>query len=241
MNRAAPNYAALLFVTLAATALLINRIPRPDKEPTVAITSPPLQPPPQKIPTFASPSQCVLQPGPRDGKDIWTTTVLPYTDRVQRGVGGGLHDGRLRVGGWGDWYYSLIQFDLALMPKSAKSATLCLYCYNISGGGTPLFVDLITQPWDWQTAGTGFDKERLWWKDRPGTELWPPGTAFSTPVQGQWYVLDITSLYNAWQKGSVLNWGVQLRPYFNLNNNFDEFYSSNCEDPKLRPKLVVEF
>jgi hypothetical protein len=46
--------------------------------------------------------------------DIWTTSVFSYDpDTHFDGIGGGLNDDRLIVGGWGDWYYSLLQFDLS--------------------------------------------------------------------------------------------------------------------------------
>lgn len=88
--------------------------------------------------------QVVLQPGPVDSQDIWTTSVYSYADGTGPGTGGGLNDHRLRVGGWDDEYDSLIQFNLAGLPTNATSAVLYLYCYNLSGGGTPLYFDGVT-------------------------------------------------------------------------------------------------
>ncbi|MPN16703.1 hypothetical protein SDC9_164048 [bioreactor metagenome] len=65
-------------------------------------------------------------------------------------------------------------------------------------------------------------------------------TPLATPALGQWYAVDITTLYNGWKNGTYLNYGVQFRPVSYSDNNFDEFYSSDyMEDPTLRPKLVV--
>ncbi len=180
----------------------------------------------------------VLQPGPSDGKDIFTTSVYSYADGGS-GPGGGANDFHLRVGGWGDFYYSLLQFDLSVLPTNASSAVLYLYCYNLSGGGTPLYLDRITQKWDWRTMGTGRDHDRLWWADRPSAEQWSDGQ-LATPDAGQWYAVDITTLYNAWGNGTWPNYGLQFRPVLNFNNNFDEFYSADyIGDPTLRPKLVI--
>src|SRR5579885_1784889 len=42
-------------------------------------------------------------------QDIWTTSVFSFTGGGG-GPGGGLADDLLKVGGWGDEYYSLLQF-----------------------------------------------------------------------------------------------------------------------------------
>jgi YD repeat-containing protein len=180
----------------------------------------------------------VLQPGPTNGKDIWTTSTYSYASCSSPGPGGGLDNPYLRVGGWGDSYYSLLQFDLSTLPAKATSAVLYLYCYNLSGNGTQLYFDRITGSWDWKTSGSGCDRDRLWWADKPAAvQLFE--TPLATPALGQWYAVDITTLYNDWKNGTYPNYGVQLRPV-SISNNFDEFYSSDyVEDPTLRPKLVV--
>jgi hypothetical protein len=180
----------------------------------------------------------VLQPGPVDGKDIWTTSVYSYAPCAST-PGGGLNDYELRVGGYGDLYYILMQFDLAGLPSSASSAVLYLYCYQLSTGGTSLYLDRITNTWNWATFSTGCDSNRLWWADKPGAVQWNPNS-IATPVQGQWYAVDITTLYNAWQNGTYPNYGLQFRPVSYNNNNFDQFYSSDyMDDPTLRPKLII--
>jgi len=180
----------------------------------------------------------VVQPGPLDSQDIWTTSFYSYAPGGST-PGGGQNDNRLRVGGWGDLYYSLLQFNLADLPTNVTSAVLYLYCYNQSGGGTTMYFDRVTSSWDWRTSGTGRDHERLWWADQPSSSLW--GTnPIPNPTQGQWYSVDITALYNAWQNGTYPNYGVQFRPVNSGNNNFNEFYSADyTDDLSLRPKLVI--
>lgn len=183
-------------------------------------------------------AQYVIQPGPADSKDIWTTSVYSFAGGA--GIpGGGLNDNKLHLGGWGDLYYSLIQFDLSQVPPNATSAVLYLYCfYNNNGSGTPMYLDRITQAWDWRTSGTGPDRERLWWADRPAATQWIPNT-IPAGVPGQWYAVNITGLYNAWQSGLYPNYGLQLRPQLNWNN-WNSFYSGDYTgDPTLRPKLVI--
>ncbi len=179
-----------------------------------------------------------IQPGPTAGKDIWTTSMYSYAEGGG-GPGGGRDNYQLRVGGWGDLYYSLLEFDLSTGHTQAESAVLYLYCYHTSGGGTPMDLYRITEPWDWRTQGTGADRERLWWADRPPVEMWNQ-FELPAPTAGKWYAIDITDLYRAWKEGSLPNYGLQLQPLLISGNNFNEFYSADyAEDPSLRPRIVI--
>lgn len=184
------------------------------------------------------PQTVILQPGPGEGKDIWTTSIFSYAPGGG-GPGGGRDDEELVVGGWGDLYYSLLEFNLNGMPARASTARLELFPFTQRGiGTTGIYLDRITEFWDWRTQGTGRDRQRLWWADRPAAVQWIPG-ALPEPTLGQWYSIDITDLYNAWQNGTYSNDGVQLRPVFN-DNRWSEFYSSDyLGDPTLRPRLIV--
>lgn len=194
----------------------------------------------QPAPAFPPPDQggLVCQPGPGEGKDIWTTSQLSYAPGGEV-PGGGIADEILRVGGWGDQYCSLLEFKLAGMPAKADSAVIYLYCGKTTGGGARMCLDRITQPWDWKNSGTGRDRERLWWADRPPATPWKD-QVLPVAVAGQWYAIEITDLYNAWQKGVYPNFGVQLRPEKQPNERFNYFFSSRYPNvPLLRPKLVV--
>jgi hypothetical protein len=181
--------------------------------------------------------QIILQPGPGEAKDIWTTDTYPHTDVPRQG--GGLDDFKLEVGGWDDIYHSLIEFDLSGLPASSPLVSLELFPGVPKGDGTTaIFLDRITEPWDWKTQGTGPDRERLWWVDRPDAEPLSPD-ALPEPVVGTWYRIDLTELFNRWQDGTYPNYGVQLRPERN-DNRWSIFWSGDNEDvPELRPRLVV--
>lgn len=187
---------------------------------------------------IACSAEYVLQPGPGAGKDIWTTSHYSYAPGDST-PGGGLNDHSLVIGGWGDWYYSLLQFDLSGLPPVAQSARLDLYCYQQRGATTTsMYLERIVESWDWRTQGTGRDKERLWWQDKPAATPWS-SAPLAAPTVGQWYSIELTDLYNAWQAGVYPNYGLQLRPV-NSDNRWSEFYSSDfLDDPSLRPKLVV--
>jgi hypothetical protein len=190
--------------------------------------------------------EIILQPGPNNGKDIWTTSVFSYTDEGG-GPGGGLDNEHLRVGGWGDYYHSLLEFDLTELPAIAASARIELYAFNRNTQRYPtgIWLDRITEFWDWRTQGTGADRERMWWIDRPNAVQWNQDVFQPLPVPAfdQWYTIDITNLYNAWQASGngIDNFGIQLRPA-SINQNQNSFYSSNyLDDPTLRPKLVINY
>lgn len=174
-------------------------------------------------------SALTFRPGPRNSKDIWTTSVYSYAPDRQF-PGGGLDNDQLRVGGWGDDYWGLMEFDLRTLPMRAAQVRLELYCHAIgNGGGTPMQVHRITEPWSW--------KDRLWWADRPDMVLssetiHPPATADS------WYSMDITALYNGWQSGQFPNHGLALVP-METWNNFNHFVSGDTTNVALRPRLVV--
>ena len=180
----------------------------------------------------------VYQPSNDIGvQDIWTTSIFSSAPGGG-GPGGGLNNEQLRVGGWGDLYYSLIQFDLSQLPPVGLKVELQLYMPQVTGAGTTgLYVDRVTAFWDWRTQGTGQDRLRLWWADRPSAIQWIP-SSLSAPTAGQWYVIDITTLYNAWKAGTYLNYGIQLRPVTN-NNTWADFSSSNSVDALHRPRLVI--
>ena len=172
-------------------------------------------------------------------QDIWTTNIFSYAPGGG-GPGGGLADELLKVGGWGDVYYSLLKFNLTGLPLVATHVELRLFDLN-SGGGTPTGLNLyqITQDWNWQTGGTGSDHDRLWWADQPSAVIDPidPNT-LPAPTVGTYYNIDITYLYNAWQGGTLSNYGLEIRPTSN-NNNFDIFASSRNANSDLRPALII--
>lgn len=180
-----------------------------------------------------APQQIVVPPV----QDIWTTSVFSYAPGGG-GPGGGSADDVLRVGGWGDLYYSLLKFDLTGLPEVATDVELRMYDVSSNGGSsTPLDLYQITQDWNWQTQGTGVDHERLWWADQPSAVL-ESVSPLPAPTAGSYYNINITTLYNEWQSGALPNYGLELRPTSN-NNNFDLFASSRNANPEYRPALMI--
>ncbi len=162
--------------------------------------------------------EIIVQPGPGDGTDVWVTSVY---------FGGGQNDYKLRVGGWADWYYSLIKFDLSGLPTNADNAKIVLYSfYDGHTNRPPMHLDRVTSTWDENTK----------WNNRPTfTNI----GSLPAPTLNSFYEIDITDLYNEWKANTFENDGIQLRPTFN-SDAMNAFYSSDfLDNPALRPQLVI--
>jgi Ca2+-binding RTX toxin-like protein len=165
----------------------------------------------------------VLKPGP-EGLDEWVTSDFDY------GSNFGVDNGELRVGGWGDTYDSLIQFDLsgAGIPDQITSATLRLYlAHNNDGSPTGMYVDKLNTAWDEEY---GFHDYELAFTNVASTAA--PGAG--------WFEIDITALVNEWLSEPASNLGLRLRPVL-TDNNFNVFFSSDAsgENTQYRPELVL--
>lgn len=168
-----------------------------------------------------------------NAKSIWSTSVFSYTGKGG-GPGGGLADDKLRVGGWGDQYVSLIRFDLP-SERVVKAAVLRLMVKGEGPGSTsrptPLNLRIIDKTWTWRQG------DRLWWRNlpvsTPARQLPGPGDA------GSVYELDITDIYNQWVSGQRENNGIMLTPVL-TDNNYSTFHSTRAPE-HLRPVLELAY
>ena len=162
-------------------------------------------------------------------KDVWTTSVYSFAPGGG-GPGGGRDDDELKVGGWGDWYFSLIQFDLPGATAAPRFAAIALYSKADQMASVPLEVDRIIQRWDFPKG------DRLWWKDRPGSRAITT-EPLPAPRQGQWYIIDLTKLVQEWVDGKSTNFGIQIRPESNYGS-IVVFVSSDAADKSKIPRLI---
>lgn len=183
---------------------------------------------------------------PADGavQSTWTTSQFSFAERTSPTTpGGGKSDLRLRVGGWGDTYLSLLRVPVP-SDRLAHRAILQLTVLGDAPGSRPTSMSLRAIGDDWRVM-PGSDN-RLWWKDCPTSEaitnnLPPPGP------RGSVYEIDITDLYNMWAGGLRQPYGILLEPE-NIGSwgpgrphyaNFSTFYSTRARDPANRPRLVL--
>jgi pimeloyl-ACP methyl ester carboxylesterase len=166
-----------------------------------------------------SQEKIVIQPRPEDGIDVWVTSKFH---------GGGQDNYYLITGGWGDYYYSLIKFNIENLPYYVNSAKILLYHYQEDPIHTSSnYLDRVTSTWDENTK----------WDHSP---TYLEISTIPAPLVSSWYEIDITDLYNGWKNGSYPNHGIQLRPT-SISEIYNNFYSSDyMDDPSLRPKLVLE-
>lgn len=166
-----------------------------------------------------------------NAKSIWSTSLYSYSP-AGGGPGGGLADDRLRVGGFGDQYVALLRFDPP-DGRTVRRATLVLTVKGDAAGSQPVAMNVrvITRPWGW-TPG-----DRLWWRDLPSSD--PVFQVAAPGAAGSAYRIDITSIYNAWIKGSRANNGIMLEPLA-TNNNYSTFYSTRA-GARYRPRLVLDY
>jgi hypothetical protein len=170
----------------------------------------------------------VYFPGELNWKSIWTTSVYSYAPGGG-GPGGGLANDVLRVGGWGDLYYTLMQFDTPKLSKPVRFAAVLLFAKSDETTPTALHLDRITSNWGWKAG------DRLWWKDRPSAAF---VASMTQPQAESWYAIEITSILENWRLGLSANYGLQLRPAAN-NNNYSIFHSTRSPEISKQPRLLV--
>ena len=168
-----------------------------------------------------------LQPPAVEGMDTWFGSYYNKTAQF---------DGRDRVGGWGDYYYSVLRFNLSGLPLVPTRVLLWRYSFN--DGGTPTSINWFIPSTQWQTNTIGYN-------NRPNLYAF---TYISSPAPalGTWTSVDITGLYYYWRQGGVwsggsqyyLNYGLFLSPQLN-NNNYSSFYSSRTAG--YGPQLQVTY
>lgn len=161
--------------------------------------------------------------------DVWTTSVYSFAPGGG-GPGGGLDDDVLKAGGWGDWYFTLVQFKLPALRGRPTFAGMALYSKTDQLTSVRLEVDQIIRQWSFPKG------DRLWWKDRPGARAMTI-EPLPAPTQDRWYLIDLTKIAQQWFDGKAENYGIQIRPASNFGS-LVVFVSSDAADKSKIPYLV---
>lgn len=150
-------------------------------------------------------------------------------------TGGAPNADNLKVGGWSDWYYSFIKWDLTSAPRDEKTiwARIGLKVYSIATNNpAPLFY-IITSAWN----------------EADPTNATPPsyttsyGMYITSPLTvgvGNWDIKEMTHIYRLWLNGTYTNYGLKIHP----TNNVDavcSYYSSDHATEANRPYLEVGY
>ena len=172
--------------------------------------------------SFTAPaSTYTIQPDGVAGKDTYYGTSFT--------TGGCPTCADLSIGGWGDFYYDFLEFDLTGSPTAAQTVTAQLWVYGSAPNNPAIQLKRITAAWT-EVGVTS--------ASNPASALYTNMPAF--PTTANWVVTDITSLYNDWKNGVVSNFGVKLNPTLNNQTN-GSIASSDNATAANRPKLVITY
>lgn len=193
---------------------------------TIAFRGTPSSPPvasqsgsqaPAPAPSSADASICVEPSG-----TVLSATHDAYVGTVyhQRGAAG---DPELSFGGWGDYYYDYIYFDLP--SDSPGMVTLCLFATAVPPNDPQLQIGVVAERWDPTTISVSARPAH-----RPVKPL--------GPVIAGWNAVDISEIAHGWASGSTTNFGIALIPSANNQTN-GAFAAVGAKNASHRPKLVL--
>lgn len=180
----------------------------------------------QHLVNITSVSSVTLQPSAADGKDSYVNEGSSGTNYANSN----LTVGTLSMKDM----YSLVEFsDLSEIPSSANVtvAKLFLFQYNApSMSGQTISIRQITE--DWNETG-------VTWTNKPsGYDSTVITSTSSGTTDNVWLNWNITSLCNAWHKGTKANQGI----YLTGGNTISYFRSSDyTTDSTQTPKLNITY
>jgi murein DD-endopeptidase MepM/ murein hydrolase activator NlpD len=158
--------------------------------------------------------------------DGWMNNTFSSIETFQR-------DAQWKIGGWGDWYRTYMNFDLTGLPANPTNVALWMRFYPPGTALTQFMFCIPSSPWNttvtWNTQPTIFGCTNA---------ITPP----SGDTWGGWY---ITSWYQNWKNGVWGPNGIELWAITNTNT-FDFMRSSRYPyagwpDFALRPTLQFDF
>lgn len=174
------------------------------------------------IPTPTLLNTFVIQPGPK-GKDTFYGTAF---------LTGGNPDAELLyIGGWGDWYYDFIEFDLTGSPSADDTVSATLYLHGNAPNDPVLQIHRNIE--SWTESGVTL-------LNNPAGVFYKNFGPFTTGAASAWNKVDITDLYKGWKTGAYSNYGIKLVPTKNNHTN-GVIDSSDSLDSTKRPKIEIVY
>jgi len=168
-----------------------------------------------------------IQPGPEEGKDTYY------------GVGSvGGRDGRpdadhLRIGGWGDEWFTFIEFNIDNIPEEAEVLSAKFGLFNYRGDSNP--------------NSAKVNRVVEYWNESDPSDISNPayvdiGMEWKPVLDSSWWIVDVTSSVQGWKQNLYQNYGFGVRGQLTSNNRVKGFYSSDyLGDPSLRPYLEITY
>jgi len=167
-----------------------------------------------------------------------TTTISEDQDTYYGTVydtGGAPNADNLKHGGWGDYYYSFLRWDLSSAPVDQKTlwARYGLKVYSSATNNPSSLLYIVTSQWDEADPTTA----------TPPTYTSSGSMYVSSPITigaGNWDIKEITHIYRLWQNGTYANYGITIRPTNNVDS-VSSYYSSDHATEANRPYLEVGY
>lgn len=141
----------------------------------------------------------------------------------------------LYAGGWGDYYYSYLEWNLGLAPgaQDTVSCNFFLYTHHVAPNDPYIKVRRVTSPW--------VEADVTKWNYPTDT---PDGqVSMDKPMLNVYTVVEITDIYKGWKDGSFDNYGIKLHPTANSNTNHQlrsEDQAGIDKDPYLEVVYAVQ-
>lgn len=168
--------------------------------------------------------------------DVFTDATFTYTESKDTYYGtsfttGGAPDSEeLWYGGWGDFYYAFVEWDLSSAPSGGniKSAKVAFYVTTVPTNNPSLNYHRVTA--SWTEAGVTSSSNPSY-----------NGTAFATPANTMTVGYDLTlisSQVRNWRNGVQSNFGLTIRATSN-NNTRAAYASSDNVDSNKHPYIQV--
>lgn len=167
-------------------------------------------------------------PGPTTTDTIWIKSGNDTYYGTVYVTSGGANQPKLYIGGWGDYYFDFLQFDVSGGPSASQTDSAELWLYGSAPNDPQLQVKRIFNSWtNVSVSASNYPQ--------CSNTLAVMDPVPSTPG---WFKVDITELYKGWKNGSFPNYGLELAPTYNDQTNGSVASSENA-NVNLRPHLVI--
>jgi hypothetical protein len=177
-----------------------------------------------------------IQPGIKEGKDSYVSTVLPDDNFAELQF---MDIGMLNTSlpPYLHLYRAYLQFNLSALPADAiiLNADLMLFqSYNADKENFMISLHQVNESWTEST---------ITWNNQPDYSSSPVSTITIWAGSISWFSWDVTSLIQGWNDGSIPNYGVILKDgYPSVVPGVSKCYSSDLiNDTHLRPKLEITY
>lgn len=172
--------------------------------------------------------------------DVFTDATFAYTENKDTYYGtafttGGAPDAEtLNIGGWGDTYYSYIEWDLTgtLASNDTLKCWISLHIEGVAVNNSQSMIQRITASWTEAGVTSAANPAATTTDEVNMPNIVPMGSR-------QRVNLDITHFYKGWKDGTFSNFGVKISGLANPTNAAHSLSSSDHTDGSIRHPLLI--